>query len=184
VRWLDETPKRSAPRGAKKRRLPASGAGVREFSNYAFGLWPIRVASYGMFAVAAILAGIVVIHAATEFIGGAADKALAALPSLLLPAIVAAIGFFVRHRAYIDAWQFDPEQRLAMHVRRRLFDQTVVATYPFSTVVAVQITETQSDDFSYSVDLVLDSGQTVFISNDRRHALELAELLGVPKRGS
>ena len=36
---------------------------------------------------------------------------------------------------------------------------------------------------SGSVDLVLDSGQTVFISNDRRHADELAALLGVPKRG-
>jgi hypothetical protein len=181
---VTSTAKESAARDAKQRRRRESGPAVRRFSNYPLGLWPIRVASYGMFVVAAILAGIVVVHAATEFVAGAADKALAAVLSLVLPAILAGIGFFVRHLAYVDVWQFDPDQRLVTHVRRRQLNETIEATHPFSTIVAVQVTETQSDDFSYSVDLVLKSGRTIFISNDRRHAVELAELLGVPQRGS
>ena len=184
VRWMTSTPKQSTVQDTKQRRQRESGTAVRKFSNYPLGVGPIRVASYGMFVVAAILAGIVVVHAAADFVAGAADKALAAMPSLVLPAILAGIGFFVRHRAYVDVWLFDQDQRLVTHVRRRQFNETIEATHPYSTIVAVQVTETQSDDFSYSVDLVLKSGRTIFISNDRRHAVELAELLGVPHRGS
>jgi hypothetical protein len=135
-----------------------------------------------LFAVAAVLAGMAVLQAATALVAGAADRALAALQGLVLPAILAGIGFLVRHLAYVDVWQFDPDQRLITHVRRRLLNETAEATHPFGSVVAVQVTETQSDDFSYSVDLVLDSGRTAFISNDRRHAAELAALLSVPER--
>jgi hypothetical protein len=181
---MSRAPKSSATGDAPKRGPRASGTEVRTFSNYSLGVWPIRVASYGMFVVAVILAGIVVVHSATEFAAGAADRAVAAMPSLVLPAILAGIGFFVRHLAYVDVWQFDPNQRLVTHVRHRLLNEKVIATYPFSTVVAVEVTQTQSDDFSYSVDLVLNSGRTIFISNDRRHAVELALLLGVPKRGN
>jgi hypothetical protein len=174
-------PKRPHTREGTKRLRRETGAGVRTFSNYPLGVWPIRVVSYALFAFAAVLAGMVAVRAAGELINGAADKALAALGSLVLPAILAAVGFFIHLRAYVDVWQFDPDQRLCAHVRRRLVNETVEETFPFSSVVAVQVTETQSDDFSYSVDLVLNSGRTVFISNDRRHAADLAALLGVPK---
>jgi hypothetical protein len=180
---IGSPPKTPPARAPRKHPRPDAAKGVRTYSNHPLGLGPIRVVSYGFFAVAAVLAGVAAVQAAAELVAGAGDKALAALQTLVPSAVLAGIGVFVRHRAYIDVWRFEPDRGLVTHVRRRLYGESVVTTHPFSSVVAVQVTETHSDDFSFSVDLVLGSGQTVFISNDRTHADELASLLAVPKRG-
>jgi hypothetical protein len=166
----------------RRRRRRVAGAGVRTFSNYSMGLGPIRVAAYGFLAVGGGLAALAVGHAAVELVTGTVERALGDLQGLVCPAILVGTGFLIRHAAYIDVWQFDPNERVVRHVRRRLRYETVDETFPFDAVTAVLLTETSSDDFSYSVDLVLGGGRTVFISNDRGHAAELALLLGVPQR--
>jgi hypothetical protein len=166
-----------SPRAGEARRR-AAGSGVRTFTNNPLGVAPIRVVSLGLFAGAAALACAAVARSPAEFLASPAD----ALPGLAFAALVAGAGLLVRHRAYIDLWQFDTGRRVATRVRRRLLYETAEESFPFDAVAAVELTETQSDDFSYSVDLVLGSGRTVFVSNDRGHAADLALLLGVPTR--
>jgi hypothetical protein len=158
------------------------GLGVRTFTNYAFGLWPIRILSFGLIAAGVGLAVVAIVHAAVQWAVATPADVVGALQPLFLAAILVGIGWFIRHMAYIDVWQIDRRQRLVTRLRRRLFHESPEETIPFSCVVSVRLTKTPHADEVYSVDLILDSGEEAFISNNREHAADLAFLLKVPKQ--
>ncbi len=134
------------------------------------------------FLVGAGLALATVVIALQRLAAGALDDALGTLVFLGVAALLAGIGFWVGRAGYYDMWQFDAQNRTVIHLRRRLYSASVQDEFPFAGVAAVAISKTIGDDFAYSVDLVLQSGATVFISYDRRHATKLAKLLDVPTR--
>jgi hypothetical protein len=166
----DETPGRRAV-----------GQGVRTFSNYSFGLVPIRIFSLGFIGAGVGLALVATVHTAGQLLAATPADAGGALVPLLFGGILVGVGLFIRHKAYIDVWQVDQRRRLVTRLRRRLFHESSEESLPFSSVISVMLTKTPHADEVYSVDLVLDSGETAFISNDREHATELAFLLNIPK---
>jgi hypothetical protein len=176
-------PKPAEPpaRVEKARRPKPDGSGVRTLTTYTLGLAPIRVVSFGLLALGAVLAGLAVVRAATKLATDTPADALGELQILPVAVAVAGVGFFIRHVAYIEVWRFDPERRLATRVHRRLLSETVREEVPFRSVAAVTVTQMPHELADYTVELELDSGRSVFISNDRRHADELAALLGVPR---
>ena len=173
----------AVPPGVRRARQRAADASVRMVSSNPAGRGKIRAFSGCFFVVGIGLAVVTIAAAVKELVVGTPENALGSLPTLVLPALLVGVGWWIRSAAYYDGWQFNQHERTVTHLRRRLRDETVVEEFPFEDVAAVTLTKTTGDDFLYSVDLTLTSGRSVFVSNDRSHAAELATLLGVPKRG-
>jgi hypothetical protein len=96
--------------------------------------------------------------------------------------ILGLFGLLKRPAAYLNVWKFDRNRQCVVRVRRRGLSETEEETFPFGSVVAVQLTNTGEDVSAYSVDLLLSSGRTVYISNEADDAADIATFLGVPKR--
>jgi hypothetical protein len=137
----------------------------------------------GCFVVVGFALAIVTVGVSLQrLVAGALDEATGTLVFLVVAALVAGIGLWIARVGYYDEWQFNLQSRTAIHRRRRLFSESVENEVPFESVMAVTLSKTVGDDFAYSVDLSLKSGQTESISHDRSHASELAKLLDVPLR--
>jgi hypothetical protein len=91
-------------------------------------------------------------------------------------------GLLKRPAAYLNVWEFDRNRQRVALVRRRGLSETEDETFPFSSVIAVQLTNTGEDVSAYSVDLLLKSGRSVFISYEADDADAIATFLGVPKQ--
>jgi hypothetical protein len=97
--------------------------------------------------------------------------------------ILGLLGLLKRPAHYLHVWKFDRGQGRIAYIRRRGSSETEGESFPSSAVVAVRLSKTVQEDWPYAVSLVLDSGRSVFITDDRRCAEEIASFLGVPHLG-
>jgi len=106
------------------------------------------------------------------------------LRPLPFAALLIGLGLMLFFWGHVDVWQLNTNQRIVMCVRSRILDEFVEESFPFDSVAAVKLTspDRSEGETRYQVDLILHSGRTIFISSRRRHAGELAALLGVPTR--
>jgi hypothetical protein len=96
--------------------------------------------------------------------------------------ILALVGLVRRPGRYLNVWEFDRDRQCVRRVHRRGESKTEKESIPFRSVAAVQLTNTGEDASAYRVDLLLKSGRSVFLSNNREDAAAIATFLSIPKQ--
>jgi hypothetical protein len=95
--------------------------------------------------------------------------------------ILGILGLLKRSTAYLHVWKFDRRQGRISYIRRHGSSETEGESFATSSVVGVRLSKTSQEDWPYAVSLVLDTGRSVFITDDRSRAEEIASFLGVPQ---